>query len=41
MPLAGGPKATMPTTSERKSMRDGGHKIYVDGKIFKEATKKE
>lgn len=36
VPLAGGPKETMPTAEERKSMRSGGLKIYVEGKIFRE-----
>ena len=37
VPLAGGPKSTMPDAEQRKSMREGGCKIYVEGKIFKEA----
>ena len=36
VPLAGGPKSTMPDLEQRKSMRAGGLKIYVEGKIFKE-----
>ena len=36
-PMAGGPKSTMPDAKQRKSMRDGGCKIYVEGKIFREA----
>lgn len=39
VPLAGGPKSTMPDAKQRKSLRDGGHKIYVDGKIFREEKK--
>ena len=39
VPLAGGPKSTMPDAQQRKSMREGGCKIYVEGKIFKEAKK--
>lgn len=34
--LAGGPKKTMPDAAQRKSMREGGCKIYVEGKIFRE-----
>jgi hypothetical protein len=41
VPLAYGPKASFPTESERKALRDGGHKVYVEGKIFKEPVKKE
>jgi hypothetical protein len=29
----------MPDAEQRKSMRDGGCKIYVEGKIFKEVKK--
>ena len=36
VPLAGGPKSTMPDTRQRKSMREGGCKIYVEGKLFRE-----
>jgi hypothetical protein len=36
VPLAGGPKSTMPDAAQRKSMRQGGCKIYVEGKLFKE-----
>lgn len=36
VPLAGGPKKTMPDAAQRKSMREGGCKIYVEGKIFRE-----
>ena len=39
VPLASGPKSTMPDAEQRKSMREGGCKIYVEGKIFKEARK--
>lgn len=39
VPLAGGPKSTMPNEKERKSLRDGGHKIYVEGKLFREDKK--
>lgn len=38
-PLANGTKATMPSLEERKSMRSGGLKIYVEGKIFREEKK--
>ena len=41
VPLAGGPKSTMPDAAQRKSMREGGCKIYVEGKIFREEKKKE
>lgn len=34
--LCSGSMATMPDSLQRKSMREGGCKIYVDGKIFKE-----
>ena len=37
VPLAGGPKSTMPDAQQRKSMREGGCKIYVEGKLFREA----
>lgn len=36
VPLASGPKSTMPDANQRKSMRAGGCKIYVEGKLFKE-----
>ena len=36
VPLAGGPKSTMPDAQQRKSMREGGCKIYVEGKLFRE-----
>lgn len=39
VPLASGPKSTMPDAEQRKSMREGGCKIYVEGKIFKEVKK--
>ena len=39
VPLARGPKSTMPDAEQRKSMREGGCKIYVEGKIFKEVKK--
>ena len=39
VPLASGPKETMPTLEQRKSMREGGCKIYVEGKIFREVKK--
>ena len=34
--LAHGPKSTMPDANQRKSLRDGGCKIYVEGKLFRE-----
>lgn len=39
VPLAGGTRSTMPDAEQRKSMREGGCKIYVEGKIFKEVRK--
>ncbi len=36
VPLAGGPKSTMPDAKQRKSLREGGCKIYVEGKLFRE-----
>lgn len=30
VPLASGPKSTMPDAQQRKSMREGGCKIYVE-----------
>ena len=36
VPLAGGPKSTMPDANQRKSLREGGCKIYVEGKLFRE-----
>lgn len=36
-PLASGPKSTMPDAKQRKSLREGGCKIYVEGKLFREA----
>ena len=36
VPLAGGTKSTMPDAEMRKSMREGGCKIYVEGKLFRE-----
>lgn len=35
-PLAGGPKSTMPDAKQRKSLREGGCKIYVEGKLLRE-----
>ena len=35
--LAHGPKSTMPDANQRKSLREGGYKIYVEGKLFREA----
>ena len=39
VPMACGPKSTMPDAKQRKSMRDGGCKIYVEGKVFREEKK--
>ena len=39
VPLAYGPKATMPTAEERKGMRSAGLKIYVEGKLYREDKK--
>lgn len=36
VPLASDPKPTMPDAKQRKSMREGGCKIYVEGKLFRE-----
>lgn len=41
VPLAGGPKETMPDAQQRKSMREGGCKIYVEGKLFREEKKEK
>lgn len=35
-PMASGPKSTMPDEQQRNSMREGGCKIYVEGKLFRE-----
>lgn len=37
--VAFGPKSTFPAADERKSLRAGGHKIYVEGKLFREEKK--
>ena len=37
--IAYGPKNTMPNTAERKSMRSGDLKIYVEGKLYREDKK--
>ena len=34
--IAHGPKKTMPGEQERKLMRSGGLKIYVEGKLYRE-----
>lgn len=34
VPLAYGPKMSLPTAPERKALRHGGHKVYVEGKLF-------
>jgi len=34
--LAYGQKETMPSQGQRKSMREAGLKIYVEGKVFRE-----
>lgn len=34
--LGHGPKATFPNAEERKTLRAGGLKIYVEGKLFRE-----
>lgn len=31
-----GPKETMPNAQERKTLREGGHKVYVEGKLYRE-----
>ena len=35
--IACGSSKTFPTSIERKILKDAGYKIYVDGKLFKEA----
>lgn len=37
VPLCGGSKATFPCAEERKLLRNGGMKLYVEGKLFKES----
>lgn len=37
--IAYGTKKTMPTAAERKDMRLGGLKLYVNGKIYREDKK--
>lgn len=32
-----GPAASFPSAKERKLLRASGHKIYVDGKLYKES----
>lgn len=39
VPLAGGSKATMPSAEERKLLRNGGLKLYVEGKLYREDKK--
>lgn len=39
VPLCGGPKSTFPHAEERRLLRSGGLKIYVEGKLFREAKK--
>ena len=36
VPLCSGPKATFPNVEERKMLRAGGLKIYVEGKLYRE-----
>ena len=31
-----GPKSTMPSAEDRKMLRAGGLKIYVEGKLYRE-----
>lgn len=33
---AGGPITTLPDLQQRRSMRNAGYQIYVDGKIYRE-----
>lgn len=35
--ISHGPKKTMPSVEERKRLRAGGLKIYVEGKLYREA----
>jgi hypothetical protein len=34
--ISHGPKKTMPSVEERKRLRAGGLKIYVEGKLYRE-----
>lgn len=38
--FASGSMATLPDAGQRKSMREAGYQIYVDGKPYRERTKK-
>ena len=35
VPLARGAKSTIPDAAQRKSVREGGCKIYVEGRLFR------
>ena len=37
--IAHGPKKTMPSAEERKLIRLGGMKLYVEGKLYREGKK--
>ena len=36
MTVAHGPRSTFPDAVERKQLRSGGLKIYVEGKLYRE-----
>lgn len=36
--LCHGPRETFPGASERKKLREGGHRILVEGRTWKEGT---
>lgn len=37
--VAHGPKSTFPDAAERKQLRSGGLRVYVEGKFFREEKK--
>lgn len=41
VPLCSGPKETLPDSAQRKALRESGHKIYVEGKLFREKKEQE
>jgi hypothetical protein len=41
VPKCSGPMATFPDPVLRKQLKAGGCKIYVDGKLWREAKEKE
>lgn len=36
--LAHGSKDSMPNEAQRRALRSDGHKIYVEGKLYREVT---